>query len=86
MKAADIAALLGWPVGDVVAVEAAVDRNVRRVLGMEHANHTRVSLGKAAHRCHGDGRCTDRCVLVGPWVVRRVRGGLFKDAEGRWAK
>lgn len=49
--------------------------------------YSAVAFGKAAHRCHGDGRCTDRCVLVGPWVARpEVRGGWFKDEEGRWTR
>jgi hypothetical protein len=45
-----------------------------------------VALGKAAHRCHGDLRCIDRCILVGPWVVRSVRGGLVKNQRGEWTR
>ena len=46
------------------------------------AQHTRVSLGKASHRCHGDRRCTERCILVGPWRLPLKR--WFKDEKGTW--
>jgi hypothetical protein len=50
-------------------------------------NDTSVSIGKAAHRCHGWLRCVDGCVLAGPWAATHpVRGGYFKDENGKWRR
>jgi hypothetical protein len=55
--------------------------------GGDHVMHTRVSVGKAAHRCEDCVECAGglvTCVLARPEKARP--GQLYRGADGGWTR